>query len=78
MHVKTKVFSVRKRERVVYVERNGHVWSLQLCPPVTHNHSCQVSDGVISRRAGCNKATLWPMPVGFKEANGGMVKTKHH
>ena len=46
-------------------------------PPVMHNHTCQISDEVIdiARRAGCNKATLQPMPVAFEEANGGMVKT---
>ena len=58
---------------IIISDLNGHIWSLQFCPPITHDHSCEISDEVtdIARGAVCNKATL---PVAFIEANGRMVK----
>ena len=56
MHVKTKVFSLRKKERVVYLSWKKWMfisdlkWPcliLAVVPPVMHNHSCQISDKLL-------------------------------
>ena len=56
MHVKIKAFSVRKRERVVYLSWKKWMfisdlkWPcliLAVVPPVMHNHSCQISDKLL-------------------------------